>query len=402
MRSDCLDDGPRRPSRRVVLGLVGLLHVAGASETRGQAVFEQFNFQFAFSTPGARAKGLGGAFVALADDASAAETNPGGLALVLRRREASFEIDSSQASTPRLAARDSLLTGATVASGDRITAPAFASMVFRPGASRQSGGASSDPQKGDSRLSLTLFAQTFLNYRESFQLQRRAVPETSLFFLPLKGTLDLKGRSFGAAGGVQIGERLGLGLSLRASILQFDTQTERGDIFLPDLVTNVQEINDDDWAVGATAGVLWKIVDDPKRPAVRAGVAYTYNPAFTMTEQFDQVAGTDRVPVPGFPRELTISIPDRLAVGVSAHWDRLVLSAELDWDRYSELSGDSTSLIPDIDGFRRSDFQVRDVTSVHFGGEYQWPVGRLVDLKLRGGLLELTLPPVPVRRGRRD
>ena len=42
-----------------------------------EEVFSQF--QFNFITPGARATGLGGAFIGLADDATAVESNPAGL-----------------------------------------------------------------------------------------------------------------------------------------------------------------------------------------------------------------------------------------------------------------------------------------------------------------------------------
>lgn len=48
-------------------------------EVSGPSVFE-----FSFSNPGARAMGLGGAFAALADDATAAFANPAGLVLLLR------------------------------------------------------------------------------------------------------------------------------------------------------------------------------------------------------------------------------------------------------------------------------------------------------------------------------
>ena len=40
-------------------------------------------FEFSFSNPGARAMGLGGAFAALADDATAAFANPAGLVQLL-------------------------------------------------------------------------------------------------------------------------------------------------------------------------------------------------------------------------------------------------------------------------------------------------------------------------------
>src|SRR2546423_8776292 len=47
-------------------------------------------FQFNFGNPGARSLGMGGAFIGLADDASAAEANPAGLT-ILRKTEFSVE-----------------------------------------------------------------------------------------------------------------------------------------------------------------------------------------------------------------------------------------------------------------------------------------------------------------------
>src|SRR5437763_5432074 len=46
--------------------------------------------QFNFGNPGARSLGMGGAFLGLADDASAAEANPAGLT-ILRKPEISVE-----------------------------------------------------------------------------------------------------------------------------------------------------------------------------------------------------------------------------------------------------------------------------------------------------------------------
>src|SRR5919106_3525316 len=47
--------------------------------------------QFNFGNPGARSLGMGGAFLGLADDASAAEANPAGLT-ILRKPEVSLEL----------------------------------------------------------------------------------------------------------------------------------------------------------------------------------------------------------------------------------------------------------------------------------------------------------------------
>ena len=63
----------------LALLLVGLL--APAAVPGQEAVVP---LQFSFSDPGARSMGFGGAFVALADDATAAFSNPAGLTQLLR------------------------------------------------------------------------------------------------------------------------------------------------------------------------------------------------------------------------------------------------------------------------------------------------------------------------------
>ncbi|MDH3546177.1 MAG: hypothetical protein OEN22_03720, partial [Gammaproteobacteria bacterium] len=55
--------------------------------------------QFSFSNPGARSMGFGGAFVALADDATAAFANPAGL-VQITRAEISLEGRSWSYATP--------------------------------------------------------------------------------------------------------------------------------------------------------------------------------------------------------------------------------------------------------------------------------------------------------------
>ena len=84
--------------------------------------------QFNFSNPGARSLGMGGAFIARADDATAAEANPAGLT-ILRRAEVAVDL------------RDVTVTQTAVAGGTwpwlaTIEAPArdldvsFASVVI--------------------------------------------------------------------------------------------------------------------------------------------------------------------------------------------------------------------------------------------------------------------------------
>ena len=60
------------------------------------------SLEFSFSNPGARSMALGGAFVALADDATAAFANPAGL-VQLMRPEVSAELRHWSYSTPYIA-----------------------------------------------------------------------------------------------------------------------------------------------------------------------------------------------------------------------------------------------------------------------------------------------------------
>src|SRR5262245_43065913 len=59
------------------------------------------NFQFSFVNPGARSGAMGGAFIGLADDATAAEANPAGLT-ILTKPEVSLEYRNSQFDEGRL------------------------------------------------------------------------------------------------------------------------------------------------------------------------------------------------------------------------------------------------------------------------------------------------------------
>ena len=54
------------------------------------SIDQNLDFNFRFNNPGARANAMGGAFIALADDATAAYTNPAGLT-ILTKPEISIE-----------------------------------------------------------------------------------------------------------------------------------------------------------------------------------------------------------------------------------------------------------------------------------------------------------------------
>src|SRR2546427_10408748 len=88
-------------SRQAWLVMIVLIGMAlpAAGEAGGLSNTETFGgFQFNFNSPGARALGMGGAFIGVADDATAVVTNPAGL-VILQRPELSGEVKYSQFTT---------------------------------------------------------------------------------------------------------------------------------------------------------------------------------------------------------------------------------------------------------------------------------------------------------------
>src|SRR6266849_6024640 len=82
--------------RRVMLAVASLtILVATPMSAQNTDIESLSGLQFNFGNPGARSLGMGGAFLGLADDASAAEANPAGLT-ILRKLEASIELRNYQ------------------------------------------------------------------------------------------------------------------------------------------------------------------------------------------------------------------------------------------------------------------------------------------------------------------
>lgn len=359
--------------RRAILSL--LLVTLGVGRLDAQTIFEQFNFEFSFSAPGARANGMGRAATALPDDATAAETNPAGLTLWDKTLLAA-EVKSTSFSTLRFAKADAFATFQTQAFGERVTGPSFFSLVRH---SKSHG------------FSFALFGQEYLRYEENFSLELRRIPGTTHYFFPVEGSLKLTGSNWGMAVARKLGFRLALGVSLKLSVLSMRGRTERGHIFDtrldPARLTNIQQVDDRDYAFGMGAGILWQAFQgDPSGTlaSLNLGASYSWNPRFSVEEQYSSVTDSGALePVPGYPRRLEISVPDRLALGLAARFfgSRLTLATDVVWMRYSELGGSHSSIIPDIGEYRREEFQAEDQIEVQMGAEMA--LGR--HLRLRAG-----------------
>ncbi|MDH3402444.1 MAG: outer membrane protein transport protein, partial [Acidobacteriota bacterium] len=303
-------------------------------------------FQFNLSNPGARSMGFGGAFVALADDATAAFANPAGLVQIIAP-EVSLEGRSWSYSTPytvggRLSGEPSgfgldTISGLRFGVSEQDAAGlAFLSLVYPKG-----------------RWSWAFYRHRLSNFTFAGETQ-------GLFAIPfppdtgfrregdrrLATEYDIVG--YGLSGAWQVADKLSVGLGavyfevgLSASERHFAFDSEErffeANSYLP--ARNFQnvlfEIDESDW--GMTAGFLWS-------PSARWRLGGTYREGpevddFRVTIRSGPSDPSVPVGTTLFAASSPLALPDTWGLGLSYRSadDRLTLG--LEWDRveYSQI-----------------------------------------------------------------
>lgn len=383
-----------RPPRVVVvvalaaLGLVLLVSPPLHAQSNDEI---QSALQWNLSTPGARSLALGGAFLGLADDATAAYANPAGLAQ-LPRPEISVEGRAWDFTSRFVDRGHQPATGVTgigvdVVDGlqfgerrDRNAAISFASYVHGGG---RIAWALYRHQLADFEASL-LSHGPFAGPRES---PGRAVPARS--------RLQLDIESWGAAAAYRPHAELSLGLALswqrfhlRSHTDRFDRRDRTGDPFvdgltggffgpadfLPGNVQNTQTLEGDDDDLTGSLGVLWRPAAEWSVGAVyRRGGDFDFRARYVHGPVSDQPGVVERR-VGG---EGVFHAPDSFGAGVA--WrprDDLVIA--FDWDRvgYSALADDLVNVLLAAQGAEDA-FSIDDADELHLGAEYQAVTWRL-------------------------
>lgn len=328
--------------------------------------------EFSFSNPGARSLGFGGAFVALADDATAAFANPAGL-VQLTRPELSLEGRSWSYTTPytRGGRAAGVPTGIgidtapgplTGESSADLTGISFASFVY-PG----------------KRWSLALFQHQLANFEMTQEIQGLFAPGSvaagSMRGPIERGFWDLEIVTRGLAAAFQVTETLSLGLG----VSHFDPSgVSMGSEYLPDDDTfdsyfaeasflasrQVHEITIEaegsDW--GLAAGFLWNLADN-----WGLGGVYRQGPEFEWRADF--VAGPVNPDLPpGTPARFTIplALPDVYGLGVSYRSDNGRWTGAFEWDRI-----EYSTIIETLDpAFKSPGDSLDDGDEFHLGAEY--------------------------------
>ena len=330
--------------------------------------------QYNFSNPGARSLGLGGAFVALADDATAAYANPAGLTQ-LARPEVSIEGRHwSYATTYTEGGRASgAPTGIGIDTVDGIrggvseadfTELSFVSFVY--------------PWR---RFTFAVYRHQLARFASTFEPQGlfvdRVFPPGTRATTSLLGTSrrwdqpggnDLDVINTGLAVGFRVTDSLSVGLGVSHQDARFtfgsraflpdDESVEAffgANNFLPERLVFESTTRIEGTETSRTLGLLWRLAD-------RWRLGAFHREEFAIHASGFQRAGP--AALPGFPDLLQFEgswlFPEVYGAGIAFQSRSGRLTTSLEWDHvgYSEnLNNDPDEGIPDAD-------------ELHLGGEY--------------------------------
>lgn len=355
----------------LLLSLLGLLGVAGtATAQNDQFACVATNscaanipaIPFDLLPPGARSLGLGGAFAAVADDATAAEANPAGQTILTRpeislhARRADYNVSFYDPNALDAQPFGAIGPGPITSYDDSNTKVSFASFVypferFVLSAYYQNTGAL------DVSSSITSFDPRFID---------TYVAST---------VLDVEQESFGISGAFKINDVVSIGASIKYAKLEIDyitnsTVLDFSDIEFSGGVTPAQAaanallINEVDAlelaAFGDDHSLAWNLglLVNPNG-LVSFGLVYKEGGSYDVDSQLDYinifncggVATCNVAPVNArtsvFSRGSEIELPDILSLGIAVRpSDTWLLSLQIDHIQYGDLPAPSaTSLI---------------------------------------------------------
>jgi len=328
--------------------------------------------EFSFSNPGARSMALGGAFVALADDATAAFANPAGL-VQLVRPEISLELRRRQFSTPYTEGGrasgsptgqgiDTVDGIRTEVSAETTSGVSFLSFVY-----------------AGAKWSLALYRHQLADFSLATEVN-------GLFGVAAEGgtrryedqwtvtDLDVVGTGF--SGAYQVSDRLSLGFGLTYFTGRVENQGAAYAVdsfpetfwdrnsFLPDRQFVASTFTVDDSDVGYNAGVLWKFAESWRLGGVfRQGPRFDYELINRAGPLHEEPAGTIVAAV----TDRSIAFPDVWGLGVAYRSPNGSLTVGFEWDRV-EYSVILETL--DSEQVDTTDVGMDDANELHLGAEY--------------------------------
>jgi len=341
----------------VLIGAL-LAGLALVPDSSGQTNTENFaQFEFNFNNPGARATGVGGAFISIADDATAAEANPAGLTKLIRP-ELSAEVKWVQF-TREVNNFSHVGTAANFQMVSRdfensVVIPSFVSVVVPFG-----------------QLVGSLFRYELANFKTTYYTKGAYVPPAQpsdmgdgWFFFPVSSDLTMKVVNWGGALSFKFSRYFSLGGSFGLSQLSMTSRLSRYylEVFDPGNIANEATIDADDNSFFFNAGVLVRPMKD-----LSIGAIFKYRPQFKVPHDFLFTRFPSDTVV---RKEINFNVPSSIGIGVSYNpLDVLTLSFDVVRVAYSDLTEDFVITL-DSTYVTPADYKVDDAFEFHLGAEY--------------------------------
>ena len=379
--------------RKFALVLIAVLAIPAAAQNVDIEALS--GLQFNFGNPGARSLGMGGAFLGLADDASAAEANPAGLT-ILRKPEISVEgrnyleqqLFTTSGTFPEVVRtpfthysnRAQLSFASIVYPIKNFTFGAY----FHEPLNNKGGGIVAprfDEFTGDLEAQLPNFflpagGGTPISEAQCETLRRTSNnPFACLEYRvdPFTSALDVRLRTFGISGAWQVHPKFSVGLTARHQRFQEAAFTFRfTQNFDPSTISvqatakegedgqlEIVEETDTTFALG----LKWAPTDK-----ISVGAVYKMGPQFTAPLFFAGAATNNEFLQVA---ETSFHIPDVAGIGVSVRpIPVLTINVDAVHVKYSNLVDDFVASVADVQALDEDPFVAEDVIELHVGAEY--------------------------------
>lgn len=328
------------------------------------------DLQFRFGNPGARSLGFGGAFIGLADDATAPMANPAGMTRTSKR---SFSLELNHTSMENHIPYQSgsvvqrnlfefdFQLESSEAPEDTFQIP-YLAVVFPKGNFRYGFFAH---QQANLNRNYRTDAILVCDFSNGFHPDCPPTAETGQY-PPSTDVLDLQIVNAGVSGAWLLGDTFSIGMSLFYSDMDYqaDSTLELPQVGRVVTVDRFARGEDTDW--GGLMGVLWQATEE-----LSVGAVYKRQPEFSYTAELIKSE-----PVPLYPDDFSkqglFKIPDSIGLGLSIRAAEHV-TINLDANRvyYSQITDDLIDFTLANTGDGTTIVQTMpDVTELHVGLEY--------------------------------
>jgi long-chain fatty acid transport protein len=338
---------------------VALLGVSGASFAITDSETNA-SIPFNLSAPGARSMGMGGAFLGLADDATAAYTNPAGLTQLVTP-EISVEGRHTDYSIPYVNGGSASLspfngsginTDNTNSSNNNLS---FISFVLP-----------------HDRWSFAVYRDELVHFNTDFTTgdANTILGNNQFELFPVDAHSNLRIVNYGASVAFKAADNVSLGLGLSYYDFKINTLITRSafegnQLDVPaGTPLSEQAQHGSDNAAAVNLGARFVLSEH-----LSAGLVYRQGPKFDYSAS-NTVIATDPATVTADLSKVRFRVPDEYGAGLSWHPnDNFVLNGDVDFIQYSQLTRGIVSLFGN-DPAEVSRLSIPNGVEYHLGGEY--------------------------------